>query len=190
MLLNSLYTEHLTFPTRDLRKRISLPNQLKSQVLYSLFYLDLPKKTWKDQNFTRGRVRNLQSILIKTNNHKYKHHCPISKKSEIHRSINELRKEKPCINILTKSPSKIIVPMNNNNSCHHLVIMSLTSTELLNINTIESEDIMTSYLLQSKFYCKIIGISYIMENTNIPVKFSIIESHLCIYSIMYPSLPN
>ena len=42
----------------------------------------------------------------------------------------------------------------------------------------DSNNISTSYLLQSKFYLKIIGIFHLMENTNTPINSSVIETIL------------
>ena len=41
---------------------------------------------------------------------------------------------------------------------------------------IKSNNIITPWLLQSKSYLKIIGISYLMENTNILVNSSIVKA--------------
>ena len=45
-----------------------------------------------------------------------------------------------------------------------------------NINIINIEVIMTFYLPQSKSYLKIIGISYIMEDSKIPINSNIVKS--------------
>jgi len=140
---------------------------------------------------------------------------------DIHKTVNGPRKEKSCINITTKSPSKrqFIVPMDNNNisnfmssSGEHifninralkdiksnilayfvhndhqgLIIttnkvaspsdLSVIENYIKNVNAIESEDIMASHLPQSKFYLKIIGILYILENTNVLINSSIVKS--------------
>ena len=47
-----------------------------------------------------------------------------------------------------------------------------------NIEHINSEDIETSCLSQLKFYSKIIGILYLMENTDILISLSVVESIL------------
>ena len=67
-----------------------------------------------------------------------------------------------------------------------LIIITNKVTSQSNLNTIESyikniniiniEDIMTFYLPQSKSYLKIIGISYIMEDSKIPINSSIVKS--------------
>jgi len=53
---------------------------------------------------------------------------------EIHKTINKLRKEKPCINIITKEPSRyqIIIPMDNDNISK---FMSSLSKHIVNINS-------------------------------------------------------
>jgi len=45
-----------------------------------------------------------------------------------------------------------------------------------NVDTIKLVDIMVSYLPQSKLYLKIIGIPYIIKDTNVPIDSSIIET--------------
>ena len=47
-----------------------------------------------------------------------------------------------------------------------------------NIEHINSEDIETSCFSQLKFYSKIIGILYLMENTDVSISLSIVESIL------------
>ena len=75
----------------------------------------------------------------------------------------------------------------------HFDINTIESN-IKNINVINSEDIMTSHLSQSKSYLKIIGIPYIMEDTNVPINSSIVESiiksihifnHMCLMSKPY-----
>jgi len=67
-----------------------------------------------------------------------------------------------------------------------IVIITNKVTSLLDLQTIEkyiknvkqfnSEDINTSHLSQSKSYLKIIGIPYLLENTNIPIMLDIVET--------------
>jgi len=45
-----------------------------------------------------------------------------------------------------------------------------------NLNNIDSNDIMSLKLLQSKFYSKILGIPYFVKNTNLSILSDIIES--------------
>jgi len=45
-----------------------------------------------------------------------------------------------------------------------------------NVDAIELENIMTPCLSQSKFYLKIIGMLYIIKDTNIPINSSIVET--------------
>ncbi len=71
---------------------------------------------------------------------------------------------------------------------HSIVITMNKVTSPLNLQTIEkyvknsghidSEDIESSCLPQSKSYLKIIGILYLMENTNTPINSSFVESIL------------
>jgi len=71
---------------------------------------------------------------------------------------------------------------------HSIVITMNKVASSLNLQTIEkyvknlehidSEDIESSCLPQSKSYLKIIGIPYLMENTNTPINSSFVESIL------------
>jgi len=45
-----------------------------------------------------------------------------------------------------------------------------------NINSVDSNNIQSAWLLQSKLYLKILYISYNIEGTNIPINSSIVES--------------
>jgi len=54
-----------------------------------------------------------------------------------------------------------------------------------NINIINIEDIMTFYLPQSKSYLKIIGISYIMEDSKIPINSIYIFNDIYLASKLY-----
>jgi len=47
-----------------------------------------------------------------------------------------------------------------------------------NVNNINSNNMLTSHLLQSKHYLKIIDISYLIENTNTSINSSVIETIL------------
>jgi len=47
-----------------------------------------------------------------------------------------------------------------------------------NINNINSNNISTPQLPQSKSYLKIIGIPYLIENINIPINFSVVKAIL------------
>ena len=47
-----------------------------------------------------------------------------------------------------------------------------------NINHINSNNMGTSHLSQSKFYLKIIGIPYLMENTSTPINSSVVKTIL------------
>ena len=44
-----------------------------------------------------------------------------------------------------------------------------------NVNIIESEEVMTAKLLQSKLYLKILGISYLIKDTNVSISANIVE---------------
>ena len=54
--------------------------------------------------------------------------------------------------------------------------LSAIENYIKNVNTVNLEDIMSSYLFQSKSYFKIINIPYFMENTNISINSSVIKS--------------
>ena len=43
------------------------------------------------------------------------------------------------------------------------------------LNDIDSSNIISPRLLQSKFYLKILGISYCVEDTNLPINIDIVE---------------
>ena len=133
---------------------------------------------------------------------------------EIHKTINEPRKDKLKVNMTTKEPSRrqVLVPMSLINSSKFMVssshyianinralkdiksntlanfiyvdqcgltvttnkvasLLNLSTIEryIKNVNTINSEENMISRLPQSKSYLKILGISYIMEKTNVSI---------------------
>ena len=54
--------------------------------------------------------------------------------------------------------------------------LSTIEDYIKNINTIESEDIMTPCLPQLKSYLKIIGLLYILKDTNVPINSSVIKT--------------
>jgi len=54
--------------------------------------------------------------------------------------------------------------------------LSTIESYIKNVDSLESNDILTPHLSQSKSYLKIIGISYLVENTNIPINFSYMEN--------------
>ena len=54
--------------------------------------------------------------------------------------------------------------------------LSIIENYIKNVDAIESENIMAPCLPQSKSYLKIIGILYILENANMPINSSIVES--------------
>jgi len=54
--------------------------------------------------------------------------------------------------------------------------LSVIENYIKNIDVITTKNIMPLCLSQSKLYFKIINISYIMENTNMPINSSIVES--------------
>ena len=133
---------------------------------------------------------------------------------EIHKTINEPRKDKLKFNMTTKEPSRrqVLVPMSLINSSKFMVssshyianinralkdiksntlanfihvdqygltvttnkvasLLNLSTSEryIKNVDTINSEENMISKLPQSKSYLKILGISYIMERTNVSI---------------------
>jgi len=54
--------------------------------------------------------------------------------------------------------------------------LSIIENYIKNTNNIKFDDILISQLSQSKSYLKIIGISYLMENTNILINFSVVRT--------------
>ena len=54
--------------------------------------------------------------------------------------------------------------------------LSTIKSYIKNVDSLELNDILTPHLSQSKSYLKIIGISYLVENTNIPINFSYMEN--------------
>lgn len=98
------------------------------------FYQKKDKKSVESTNkdrhsYVQVSLSNIKDIL------KIKKKFPnlLSKKiKKIHKSINKLRKKKPCINMITKSPSKrqIIVPMGDNIP----KLMLLSGDHISNIN--------------------------------------------------------
>ena len=54
--------------------------------------------------------------------------------------------------------------------------LSIIKNYIKHVDTIKSEDIMSPCLPQSKFYLKIINILYILENTDMLINSSIVES--------------
>jgi len=89
--------------------------------------------------------------------------------------------------VLKNTKSDIIVDFVHSNQ-HGLIITINKVTSLLNLYTIENyvknanniniDNILTPQLLQSKSYLKIIGISYLMENTNMLINSSMVETIL------------
>jgi len=61
------------------------------------------------------------------------------------------------------------------NKVASLLDLSTIERYIKNVDTINSEENMMSRLPQSKSYLKILGISYIMKRTNVPITFSIVE---------------
>lgn len=53
--------------------------------------------------------------------------------------------------------------------------ISIVSIYIKNCNNINANDIQNAHLPQYKSYLKILGISYVMEDTNMPINFNIIE---------------
>ena len=140
---------------------------------------------------------------------------------EIHKSIDEPRKEKPRINMTTKGPSRrqVIIPMSNENSSKFMLssednianinralkniksdtladfvridhcgliittnkVASMSDLNTIeryikNVNNIELNDISSLRLPQLKSYLKIIGIPYLIENTNTLINSSMVET--------------
>jgi len=52
------------------------------------------------------------------------------------------------------------------------------------LNDIDDSDIMSSRLLQSKFYLKVLGIPYFIEDTNLPIS-SDINAHIQQYNACF-----
>ena len=59
-----------------------------------------------------------------------------------------------------------------------LLDLHIIENYVKNANNININKILTSQLLQSKSYLKIIGILYLMENTNMFINFSVVETIL------------
>jgi len=76
-------------------------------------------------------------------------------------------------NFIYSDHYKLIITTNKVTSQFNLYTIE---NYIKNVNTIKFKDIMTFHLPQSKFYLKIMNIPYIMENTNILVNSSIVES--------------
>ena len=53
--------------------------------------------------------------------------------------------------------------------------LNIVEKYIKELNDVDSSDIMSPRLPQSKFYLKILGISYLVDDTNIPVTPDIIE---------------
>jgi len=74
---------------------------------------------------------------------------------------------------ITIVTNKVVSPLN----------LQMIEKYIKNINYIDSDKVNTPCLLQSKLYLKIIGISYLLENTNTPiladvVKINIKDNHI------------
>ena len=103
--------------------------------------------------------------------------------------------------VLKNTKSDIIVDFVQSD-LHGLIITINKVTSLLDLYTIENyvknanniniDNILTSQLFQSNSYLIIIGISYLMENTNMLINSSVVETILkiYIYSIIYLLLPS
>ena len=175
------------------------------------------KKTSKKQSYIQIFKSNIEKVI------KIKNNFPSlsSKKiKEIHKVINEPKKNKSRINMITKNPSRrqIIIPISIINSQKFMshfnkhifninsILKNIKSDVIanfiyvgnrgllittnkvafsLNLNTIEkyiksdnnidSEDVMLPRLPQLKLYLKILGISYLIEDTNTFITTDIVE---------------
>ena len=72
--------------------------------------------------------------------------------------------------------------------------LSMVENYIKNTNSINSNDVQTAQLAQSKLYLKFLGILYIIKYTNIPINLSIVETiikstyifdNICIISKSY-----
>ena len=64
---------------------------------------------------------------------------------------------------------------NTTNKVTSMSDLNTMNRYIKNVNIVDSEDIMALQLSQSKFYLKILGISYIRENTNTPIFLDFVE---------------
>jgi len=91
-------------------------------------------------------------------------------------NINRLLKEvKSTISIdfIHTNNKGILITTNNIASAFDLNIIEMYIKEL---NNVDHNDIKSPYLPQSKSYLKVLGISYLVKNTNLPIFFDIIEN--------------
>lgn len=154
------------------------------------------EKPTTSQSYTQVSVPNVSKILKLKKNFT----SLLTKKIEnIYKAINNSGKVRPKINMTTKEPlrKQIIIPISNNNKAKFITFLStyITNINIMNkvtsssdLQTIEKyvknidhldfEDMKILHLPQPKFYLKIIGIPYLIENTNTLINASIIESIL------------
>ena len=61
------------------------------------------------------------------------------------------------------------------NKVMFLLDLEVVESYIWNANLVNANDVQSVCLLQSKFYLKILGIPYLIEDTNTPINFSIME---------------
>ena len=76
------------------------------------------------------------------------------------------------VNFIWSDNKGIIVITNNITAISDLNIIE---KYVKNLNNTDSNNIISSRLLQSKSYLKILGISYCVEDTNLPINIDIVE---------------
>jgi len=182
---------------------LSIPVRLSKKILKKLKFFNKKDKKAKEleksttsQSYTQVSVPNVSKILKLKKNFS----SLLTKKIEnIYKAINNSEKVRPKINMITKGSlrKQIIIPIGNNNKAKFITFLSIYITNINIINKVTSlsdlqiiekyvknidhsdfEDMKILHLPQSESYLKIIGISYLMENTNTLINASIIESIL------------